>query len=213
MIKAIIFDFDGVLVESVDVKTKAFAKLFENYGPEVVQQVVEHHLINGGMSRFEKIKHYYSKFLCEPLSQGGLDMLCDRFSEMVVEQVVNAPWVKGAQSFLESNNKKFLMFIISGTPQKELRDIAQKRNMESYFKDILGSPDNKITLTSKVLDKYNFHRKDVVFIGDAMTDYNAAMETGINFVGRVASGATNPFPKETIMISDLTQLEKTIHKI
>ncbi len=32
MIKAIIFDFDGVIVESVDIKTKAFARLFEHGG-------------------------------------------------------------------------------------------------------------------------------------------------------------------------------------
>jgi len=41
MIQAIGFDFDGVLVESVDIKTRAYAYLFEDEGPEVVQQVID----------------------------------------------------------------------------------------------------------------------------------------------------------------------------
>ena len=59
MLKAILFDFDGVLVESVDIKTKAFAKLFENEGPEIVNKVVEYHLANGGVSRFKKFDYIY----------------------------------------------------------------------------------------------------------------------------------------------------------
>ena len=48
MIRGIAFDFDGVLVESVDVKTKAYARLFEEYGEGVVSRVVDYHLTNGG---------------------------------------------------------------------------------------------------------------------------------------------------------------------
>ena len=54
MIKAIIFDFDGVIAESVNVKTEAFASLYEPYGKDVVNKVEQHHLANGGVSRFEK---------------------------------------------------------------------------------------------------------------------------------------------------------------
>ena len=43
MIRAIVFDFDGVLVESVDTKTKAYAGFFEDEGEEVVRKVVEVH--------------------------------------------------------------------------------------------------------------------------------------------------------------------------
>ena len=52
-LEAIIFDFDGVLVESVDVKTRAFASLYEKYGQKVVAQVEDYHLNNGGIARFE----------------------------------------------------------------------------------------------------------------------------------------------------------------
>ena len=55
MIKAIIFDFDGVICESVNVKTIAFKKLFADY-PEHQDRIVEYHLVNGGISRYEKLR-------------------------------------------------------------------------------------------------------------------------------------------------------------
>ena len=49
-IQAILFDFDGVIADSVHVKTEAFAKIYEPYGKEVVNRVVTHHIANGGVS-------------------------------------------------------------------------------------------------------------------------------------------------------------------
>ena len=58
MIKGIIFDFDGVIAESIQMKTDAFATLYSDNGADIVQRVVSHHEANGGMSRFDKIKYY-----------------------------------------------------------------------------------------------------------------------------------------------------------
>jgi len=210
MVKAIIFDFDGVLVESVDVKTKAFANMFEKYGPDVVQKVVEHHLANGGMSRFEKIAYYHSEILKKPLSKTELNTLCEQFSDMVVEHVINAPMVEGAEVFLSNNYTRYLLFIVSGTPQDELRSIVRRRKMDYFFKGIFGSPADKVSLTRSVLDTFSLDRKQVFFVGDAITDYRAAHKTGIRFIGRVSPGLTNIFPGDTRVIPDLTGLEHGI---
>ena len=58
-LKAIFFDFDGVLVESVDIKTRAFSKLFEREGEDVVKKVIDYHIDNGGVSRYEKFRYIY----------------------------------------------------------------------------------------------------------------------------------------------------------
>ena len=58
MLKGIVFDFDGVIAESVQVKTNAFAELYGPFGNDVVQKVISHHEANGGVSRYEKIKYY-----------------------------------------------------------------------------------------------------------------------------------------------------------
>ena len=63
MIKGVIFDFDGVICESVGIKTDGFAMLYEPYGKDVVDKVIKHHLVNGGVSRFEKLRLYHKIFL------------------------------------------------------------------------------------------------------------------------------------------------------
>ena len=59
MIKNIIFDFDGVVLDSVPVKTEAFIKLFQSYEKQHVDKLIEYHLKNGGKSRYLKIKYFY----------------------------------------------------------------------------------------------------------------------------------------------------------
>ena len=54
MIQAVVFDFDGVILESADCKTDAFVELYEPHGPDVVAKVRAHHLANLGISRFKK---------------------------------------------------------------------------------------------------------------------------------------------------------------
>lgn len=210
MIKAIIFDFDGVLVESVDVKTRAFARLFETYGPPVVQKVVEHHLAHGGMSRFEKIAYYYAAFLKKPLTREALDRLCARFAAMVVEEVVSAPLVEGAGSFLAENSIKYKLFVVSGTPQDELRIIVGRRGLDKYFEGVFGSPADKVLLTRRILERWDLQKDHVVFVGDSLTDYEAARNTGIRFLGRVPRNARNLFPHGTRIIRDLTELPGAI---
>ena len=91
MLKGIIFDFDGVIAESVQVKTDAFAALYVTYGKDIVDRVVEHHESNGGMSRFEKIKIYHGLFLNKTITEGEITDLANQFSELVVEKVIAAP--------------------------------------------------------------------------------------------------------------------------
>ena len=57
MIRAIIFDFDGVIVDSVDVKGLAFAEIYSKYGGGIAEKVLSHHRSNGGMSRKVKFKY------------------------------------------------------------------------------------------------------------------------------------------------------------
>ena len=64
-----IFDFDGVLCECMDVKTEAFAQLFEPFGDEVVEKVINHHVKYGGISRYKKIKYYYNEYLNKDISK------------------------------------------------------------------------------------------------------------------------------------------------
>ena len=184
MIRAIAFDFDGVLVESTNVKTRAYACLFEEYGQNIVSKVVDYHTKNGGISRFVKLRTIYEKILKKSLSEDKFNSLCEQFSSIVVDEVVAAPWVEGAHEFIKTNKNRYLLFIVSGTPQKELELIVKRRRMGKYFCAVFGSPKDKISLFQEALPQLNLTPKETVFIGDAETDWNAAQTMGLPFLWR-----------------------------
>ena len=103
MLKGIIFDFDGVIAESVKVKTEAFAELYSPYGKGIVKKVVEHHKANGGISRFEKFKLYHKLFLNTDLTSSDIDQMSNKFSFLVVSKVISCPYVPGVMDFIKKN--------------------------------------------------------------------------------------------------------------
>ena len=63
MIKSIILDFDGVILDSNNIKEKAFANLYSIYGKNIRKKVVVYHKKYHGVSRYNKIKYFHEKFL------------------------------------------------------------------------------------------------------------------------------------------------------
>ena len=188
MVRAVAFDFDGVIVESVDVKTQAFARIFADAGPAIVEKVVTYHLENGGVSRVEKFRHFYRHYLKQQLPDSELETLCDRFRTLVFEDVIAAPWVPGA---LESVKRFYAdglpQFIVSGTPGDELEQIVTQREIRQYFDGVFGSPRQKADLLQWILSANGLAPSEVLFIGDAMTDYEGARISGVRFVARSTS--------------------------
>lgn len=179
-----IFDFDGVLADSVNIKTKAFSSLYKEHGSEITKKVIEHHKANGGMSRFEKFNHYHKYFLNKEISKKDIKNLSKKFSNLVTEAIINAPEIDGAKKFLEfycTENK--LSFINSATPQSEIEEIIIKREMGNFFSSVYGSPDSKLDNFKKIFSSYNTTPDKAVFFGDALADFNAAKEIGCEFIG------------------------------
>lgn len=183
-IKNIFFDFDGVLAESVHVKTQAYHDLYLPYGKEIASKVVEHHRANGGVSRYEKFKIYHREFLNEVIDSKKVDELSKKYSELVVDKVVKAPEINGAAYFLEKYKNKLNYWVITGTPIKEIEKITELRNINQYFIELCGSPTKKWEWTEYLLDKYELKRKETLFLGDAMSDYKAAQEFKLHFALR-----------------------------
>jgi HAD superfamily hydrolase (TIGR01549 family) len=189
MIEILFFDFDGVLVESVDIKTEAFARLFEPEGTEVVQAVVAHHLKNTGVSRFDKFHYIYKNILRRPLEDAEFQRLCASFALIVVDAVVEAPYVKGALEFLSGYSERYRCFVTSATPQEEMERIVEARGMGRFFRGIHGAPTAKRDAVRMTLAKERVEPSRACYIGDALSDYQAAVDTGVHFVARINGNA------------------------
>lgn len=213
MIKNIFFDFDGVIADSVGVKTEAFRKLYEGYGVEVADKVVEHHLLNGGMSRFEKFKLYHNEFLGVEINEGEVQELASRFSEMVMLGVINALEVNGSHDFLREFKNKLQMFIITGTPTDESKIICKERGIIDCFKGIYGSPQKKGYWCKYLLETNELQADETIFVGDAMADYMAAKENNLEFFLRYNEENSEIFKNinDTINFNDFIEFRKKIN--
>ena len=199
-IKAIIFDYDGVIAESNKVKSDAYEQMYIPYGDSIKNKVIKHHMQNGGVSRYEKFVIYHKRFLGKDINNEELSELCQAYSEIVVEGVINSPFVDGVCDFIKKNHQYYDFFISTGTPTKEIKNILKRNNLINYFKDIYGSPEKKQNHVSKILNNNNYNNDQIVFIGDALSDRNAARLNEINFIGRYTE--TKEIKKEKFLIKN-----------
>ena len=213
MIKVIFFDFDGVIAESVDIKTQAFAKLFEKERIDAVKQFIDYHLDNAGVSRYEKFKYMYKEILRKELSDTTFIQLCNNFAKLVVESVVNAPYVRGAKEFLGEHSKKYKCFVVSATPQDEIRDIVKQKGLQSSFVTVYGAPNKKTDMVRKIITESDINPSEALYVGDAISDYDAAKNNGVNFIARARRGEM-PFANiKCLKVEDLTDLDSAIRKL
>ena len=184
-LKGIIFDFDGVIAESVQIKSDTFAELYKPYGPDIVEKVVEHHEANGGMSRYEKFKIYHESFLNKTITEEEISALANHFSGLTVEKVIAAPYVRGALEFIKKSYDQYKLFISTGTPTEEMKKILAGRKIANYFINVFGSPAKKTVHVNSIITNYNLDPSELIFYGDSNSDMNAAHHHNIPFVLRL----------------------------
>lgn len=185
MISAVVFDFDGVILETGDVKTDAFVELYADHGAEVVGRVRDHHLANLGISRFKKFAWIAENVLGRPLTDDESAALGRRFSDLALAGVLAAPFVPGAEAALAALAERGLpLFVASGTPDDELELIVARRGLAAAFREVHGTPREKPAILCDVLARHGLVPEQVLFVGDGMSDYRAACATGTHFLAR-----------------------------
>lgn len=181
--KLIFWDFDGVIKDSVDVKTQVFVKLFASYGSQVTEQVKSHHEANGGMSRFDKLP-LYLRWVGENPTQDRVNEFCKRFSEMALQGVIDAPWVPGAEDYIRMNPRRQTFVLVSATPQEEIEQIMQALDLQKCFSTVFGAPTSKKEAIRMTLNRYNIPPQNCLMVGDARADMEAAQANQVPFLLR-----------------------------
>lgn len=183
-VRAVVFDFDGVILESADVKTEAFCELYAEHGPDVVARVRAHHLDNLGISRFKKFAWIADNILRSPLAADDSARLGEQFSKLALAKVLAAPFVEGALVALRTLAKRYPLFIASGTPQSELELIVERRDLRHLFREVHGTPREKPAILTDICERFQFAPHEVLFIGDGSSDHEAAIATRVAFLAR-----------------------------
>jgi HAD superfamily hydrolase (TIGR01549 family) len=209
-IKNIIFDFDGVILNSHQVKTNAFKNIFKKYSDTIAKKAKEYHLNNAGKSRYLKFHFIVKKILKQKASREIIRELNNEFSEYCDSKINKLIVSKYLIEYLKKNYKNKNFFISTGTPQKDILKLIKKIKIKKFFKSIHGSPTNKVVHIKKILSKYK-KRSETLFIGDSMTDYEAAKKCGVFFLLKLNSESKNlKLPKKVLKLKSFKYLDRKI---
>lgn len=178
--KTLVFDCDGVVLNSNKIKTQAFYEATKHYGHEAAQALVDYHICNGGISRYSKFEYFFNEILKQEIEAKVFDNILLHFAQIVKEQLVRCEVAEGLDQ-LRIYTKSAKWLIVSGGDQTELREIFLIRGIETYFDGgIFGSPDNKAEILQREVAKGNIIAP-ALFIGDSKYDYKVAKVAGLDF--------------------------------
>lgn len=182
--EGLVFDCDGVLLNSNAVKTQAFFQVAFPYDETSAQALVDYHTANGGISRYKKFAHFRDELLPN-IAPGtpvpDLNELLSSYAEKVRLGLLTCEVVEGLLELRELTTGIPWM-IVSGGDQAELRSIFAERGLDHLFDaDIFGSPDNKDEILARELASGNI-QTPALFLGDSKYDYQAASRAGLDFV-------------------------------
>lgn len=187
MIKVVVFDFDGVLVDSNPLKDKAWFKIFDNH-PRIPRHIVADVLSQNKGTRFDILHTIFQRagFSKEEI-QKHIQTEALRFDALVQDWIVKRGLIRGVANTLADFSKRFRIYINSGTPHASLKMSVKRLGIRHSFQDIYGSPPKKEENLKTILDRENISGKEAVVIGDAEEDYRSAYSQGAFFIA-VASG-------------------------
>ncbi len=180
----IIFDFDGVILESMEFRTNGFSRIFENYSKEKVEELTKYHNENGGLSRFHKIRYFYENILDKEITQNQIDSYVNKFSDLMRKELVKEKYrINDSIEFISKIYSGKKLYIASGSEEVELNYLCKEHNIDNMFLEIYGSPKHKNDIVKYIIETNNYDVDKVCIIGDSKNDLEAAEINKITFFG------------------------------
>lgn len=181
----LIFDCDGVVLDSNRIKTAAFRTAALPWGSAAADALVAHHVAHGGVSRHRKFRHFLDRIVpgrspCDGRPRSVDDLLA-AYAAAVRDGLATCPVAEGLEA-LRAMTAQARWMIVSGGDQAELRDVFESRGLARLFDGgIFGSPDDKDTILSREIAS-GLIRQPALFLGDSRYDHEAARRAGLGFV-------------------------------
>jgi phosphoglycolate phosphatase-like HAD superfamily hydrolase len=197
----IVFDFDGTLCDSVQVKTEAFHLLYlDERGPEFADRVRAYHVANAGLPRYDKIRYVETAMIGSQPSDERVEQMAARFGKIVEEQVIAAPLFDGVVDFLETLDLP--VAVASATPTEELRRIIDAKGIDRLFVAIEGSPRSKGDIVTEYVTRLASNPARVLMVGDQPSDLAAATQAETDFIAIVDPGEAHDWARPFPVVSD-----------
>ena len=180
--QTIIFDCDGVILNSNFQKIEAYRNTALTYGASKVQaeDLVNHHVKLTGISRYVKFKYFLKEIMGEDVKDSSMETLVNSLNKEVINLLKDCEVAEGLEK-LKSQTQKSTWMVASGGDQEELRFLFKEKKITSYFDGgIYGSPSSKHQIIEKKLKDKNF--LPTLFLGDSLYDIQTAQKFNLDFI-------------------------------
>jgi len=180
--RTLVFDCDGVLLNSNALKTESFAKVAQRFSSTAAQQLVDYHVRHGGISRYEKFRWFQREVLKTPeCGEPQVAELVDAYAQTVSQGLLECEVAEGLETLRDALPESRWL-VVSGSDQAELRWVFEQRSLAGLFDGgIFGSPDNKHEILAREKASGNIHGSTVM-LGDSQYDAEAARLAGLAFI-------------------------------
>ena len=176
MTTALAFDFDGVIMDSEAQKVQAFKSIFSSY-PDALEEINVYNMRHRGVPRAVNILYVCESILKLPNADMATHRFLEQYTTALRGHLRKVIPCMGIERFLAATSLP--KFVCSSAPQTEIIESLLQHNLSTYFENVFGFPAPKVTALLKLKECY----ETVVFFGDAVADYEAAVAARVNFVG------------------------------
>ena len=173
--KLLLFDFDGVLVDSLDVYEKTVTDCLEQIGQPLTR----------GREQFLEL---FEGNFYESLKQQGVDM--KKFSDASEDILAKVNYADmkpfdAIRPVLRELTKNHPLIVISSNDSPTIKEALRLYDFDGIFDDILGC-DFMLSKKDKILHvirKYSVTLQDIYYIGDTTGDIKEGKQAGVKTVG------------------------------
>lgn len=179
--QTMVFDSDGVILNSNEVKTLAFYNTVLPWGKAPAQALVDYHVSRGGISRYVKFEYFLREIVHQPVTEEVMQHLLQTFTDEAIRGLVQAELAPGLEALRKATPYARWM-VVTGGDQAELREVYARKDIASWFDaGLFGSPDSKDIILERELSNGNLNMP-AIFFGDSRYDHEAATRAGLDFV-------------------------------
>jgi len=179
-----VFDFDGVIIDSTEVKIDEYRNLFSQFtkNKTTLNEIINIYKNSAGIPREITLKKVFKETLGKTISNQEVENLSLDYSKQIFRRLEAIEPLKGFLEYL-AIHKGLNKHIISGAPNRDVSHLVKKLNLSKYFKSIKGGPLNKKNEMTNIRKREKINAQDIVYFGDQKNDYIAAKSAGVGFIG------------------------------
>jgi beta-phosphoglucomutase-like phosphatase (HAD superfamily) len=113
--ETILWDFDGVIMDSMSVRDKGFEIVLQSYPIEQVGLLMQYHRKNSGLSRYHKFRYFFEEIRKEAITDFEIQNLAEEFSKVMLQNLLEPSLlIQDSLCFIRENHLKYKMHIVSG---------------------------------------------------------------------------------------------------